>query len=121
MLDTDNINQNTAVLQKIAIPIPNESVDFDGFNVVKLLKSQLDLSLVRFGVHNENKGVVLLDLLHRTLGVQRVENNLVGVKTRDVRDRLAGVLGRPRELEGLGAVEGGGSANLAGPVRMQLI
>lgn len=45
----------------------------------------------------------------------------MGIKTRDVRDRLAGVLGRPRELEGLGAVEGSGSANLAGPVRMQLI
>lgn len=43
----------------------------------------------------------------------------MGIKTRDVRDRLAGVLGRPRELEGLGAVEGSGSANLAGPVRMQ--
>lgn len=34
-----------------------------------------------------------------------------------MRNRLAGVLGRPGELKGLGAVEGGGSADLASLVR----
>lgn len=33
-------------------------------------------------------------------------------------NRLAGVLGRPRELKGLGAVEGGGGADLASLVRL---
>jgi hypothetical protein len=56
---------------------------------------------------------VLLNLLHGTLSVERVKDNLVGVETGLMRDRLAGVLGRPRELKGLGTVEGGGSADLA--------
>jgi hypothetical protein len=99
-------------------PIPDESVDLDGVDIVQLLEGQLDLSLVRLDVHNENQGVVLLNLLHGTLSVERVKDNLVGVETGLMRDRLAGVLGRPRELKGLGTVEGGGSADLARLVRL---
>jgi hypothetical protein len=99
-------------------PIPDESVDLDGVDIVQLLEGQLDLSLVRLDVHNENQGVVLLNLLHGTLSVERVKDNLVGVETGLMRDRLAGVLGRPRELKGLGTVEGGGSADLARLMRL---
>lgn len=38
-----------------------------------------------------------------------------------MRDRLAGVLGRSRKLEGLGAVEGGRGTDLAGPVCVHLV
>lgn len=73
--------------------IPDQCVDLDGVNVVQLLESLLDLALVGLDVDDENQRVVLLDLLHRTLRVQRVQDDLVCVETRLVRDRLAGVLG----------------------------
>jgi hypothetical protein len=100
------------------VSIPDESVDLDGVDIVQLLEGQFNLSLVRLDVHNENQGVVLLNLLHGTLGVERVKDNLVGVEAGLMRDRLAGVLGRPGELKGLGTVEGGGSADLARLVRL---
>lgn len=46
---------------------------------------------------------MLLDLLHRALGVERVDEDLASIKTGLVRDRLARVLGGARELEGLRA------------------
>lgn len=98
--------------------IPDQSVDLDGVNVVQLLKSSLDLALVGLDINNEDKGVVLLDLLHGGLGVQRVQDDLLSVELGLTGDRDAGVLGRPRELQGLGAVEGGRSANLAGLVKL---
>lgn len=98
--------------------IPDKSIDLNSVDIVKLLKSQFDLALVRLHIHNENQSVVLLDLLHRTLGVEGVKNDLVRIETRSMRNRLAGVLGRPGELKGLGAVEGGGSADLASLVRL---
>jgi hypothetical protein len=55
---------------------------------------------------------VLLDLLHGRLGVERVDNDLVLIKTVGMGNRLAGVLGSTRQLEGLGPVEGGRSTNL---------
>ncbi len=80
----------------------------------------LNLGLVGLGVHDENKGVVLLDLLHRTLGVERVDDDLVLIQTGLVGERLAVVLGRARELKGLGAVESGRGADLALSVRVVL-
>ena len=100
------------------IIIPDKSIDLDGVDIIKLLKSQFNLALVRLHIHDENQSVVLLDLLHCTLGVKRVENDLVGIETRRMRNRLAGVLGRPGELKGLRTVEGGGSADLASLVRL---
>jgi hypothetical protein len=99
--------------------IPDESVDLDGLDVVQLLEGLLDLTLVRLDIHDENQGVVLLDLLHGALGVEGVQDDLVGVEARSMGDGLAGVLGRPGELEGLGAVEGGRGADLAGFERLQ--
>jgi hypothetical protein len=100
--------------------VPDEGVDLDGVNVVQLLKSSLDLSLVRLDVHDEHQGVVLLDLLHGALRVQGIEDDLVGVEARKVRDGLAGVLGGPGQLKSLGAVEGGGGADLASLVRLDV-
>lgn len=73
--------------------IPDQSVDLDSVHVIQLLQSHLNLSLVRFHVHNEDQSVVLLDLLHRTLSVQGVNDDLMVVKARLMRDRLARVLG----------------------------
>jgi hypothetical protein len=42
-------------------------------------------------------------LLHGRLGVERVDEDLGGVHARLMGDRLAGVLARTGELEGLGA------------------
>jgi hypothetical protein len=98
--------------------IPDQSVDLDGVNVVQLLNSGLDLALVGLDVDNEDQGVVLLDLLHGALSVERVQNDLLGVELGLTGDGDTGVLGRPRELQGLGAVEGGRGANLAGLVKL---
>lgn len=99
-------------------PIPDESVDLDSVDIVQLLESDLDLPLVGFDVDDEDQGVVLLNLLHRALGVERVEDDLVRVEASAMGDGLAGVLGRSGELESLGAVEGGGGADLARLVRL---
>jgi hypothetical protein len=98
--------------------IPDQSVDLDGVNIVQLLNSGLDLALVGLDVDNEDQGVVLLDLLHGALSVERVQNDLLGVELGLTGDGDTGVLGRPRELQGLGAVEGGRGANLAGLVKL---
>ena len=100
------------------IRIPDERVNLNGVDVVQLLEGHLDLALVCLHIDDEHQGVVLLSLLHGTLGVQGVEDDLAGVETGAMRNRLAGVLGRPRELKGLGAVEGGGGADLASLVRL---
>ena len=49
---------------------PDEGVDLSGLDVVQLLDSVLDLTLVVPDVNNEDKSVVLLDLLHRGFRVQ---------------------------------------------------
>lgn len=87
--------------------IPDEGVDLDGVDVVELLQSLLDLGLVGLDVDDEDEGVVLLNLLHGALRVERVQDDLVLIEARLVRDRLAGVFGSPGHLQGLGAVEGG--------------
>jgi hypothetical protein len=91
----------------------DEGVDLDGVNVVELLEGALDLGLVGLDVDDEDEGVVLLHLLHGALGVEGVDDNLVLIEARLVRDGLAGVLGRAREHQGLGAVERGAVADLA--------
>lgn len=42
-------------------------------------------------------------LLHGGLGVERVDEDAASIHARRMRDRLARVLGRTRELKGLGA------------------
>jgi hypothetical protein len=89
------------------INVPDKSVDLDGVDVIELLQSLLDLSLVGLDIDDEYQGVVLLDFLHGTLGVERVLDDLVLIEARLVGDGLSWVLWLARKLEGLGAVEGG--------------
>ena len=100
--------------------LPDKGVDLDGVNVVKLLQGLLDLGLVGLDVDDEDEGVLLLDLLEGALSVQGVDDDLVLIEARSVGDRLAGVLGSPRQLEGLGAVEGRRVSDLGGLVGVDL-
>lgn len=93
--------------------IPDEGVDLNGVDVIQLLEGKLDLGLVGLDVDDEDEGVVLLNLLHGALGVERVHDDLVLIETGRMGNRLAGILGRARELEGLGPVEGGRGPDLA--------
>ena len=68
------------------LDIPDKSVDLDGINVIELLQCRLDLSLVGLDIDDENESVVLLNLLHGALGVERVDNDFVLIKTRLVRN-----------------------------------
>lgn len=99
---------------------PDQGVDLDGVDVIKLLESHLDLGLVGLDIDDEDEGVLLLDLLEGALGVERVHDDLVLIEARGVGDRLARVLGRARQDEGLGPVEGGRLADLGGLVRVDL-
>lgn len=71
------------------------------------------MSLVCLDVDNEDKGVVLLDLLHGALGVQWVDDNLVLIETGLGNDGSTWVLWCTGELEGLGSAEGGRETDLA--------
>lgn len=85
--------------------VPDEGVYLDAVHIIQLLQRLLNLPLVGLNIHNEDQSVVLLNLLHRALRVQRVDDDLVLVEARLMRDSLARVLWRARELEGLGPVE----------------
>ena len=110
----------TELSQRLRFGLPDQGVDLDGVNVVELLEGLLDLALVGLGVDDENEGVVLLNLLHGALGVERVDDDLGGIEAGLVGDALARILGRARQLERLGLVEGGAKANLADLVRVDL-
>ena len=77
--------------------LPNEGVDLGGLDVVELLHRVLDLALVCADVSNEDKGVVLLDLLHRTFRIQRMEDDFLGIEARCMWDTLAWVFWRAGE------------------------
>jgi hypothetical protein len=93
--------------------IPDEGVDLGGFNIIELLDSILDLSLVGLDVNEEDEGVIILKLLHGSLSVKRLTDDAVLVHAGSVGDGLAAVLGNTSKLESLGQVEGGGGADLA--------
>jgi hypothetical protein len=78
------------------------------------------LSLVGLDINNEDQGVVLLNLLHRALGVERVDDDLVLIEARLRGDGLAEVLRVARKLEGLRLVEGCRVADLADLLRVGL-
>lgn len=101
--------------------IPDKGVDLNGVDIIELLESLLDLSLVGLDVDDENKGVVLLNLLHSTLSVERVDDDLVLIETGLMRDRLSWVLGVAGELKGLGSVEGSRETDLSDLVGVSLL
>jgi hypothetical protein len=61
----------------------DEGVDLDDVDLVKLLQGLLDLSLVGLDIDNEHKGVVFLELLHRRLGIKRVDDDLYSLLVTD--------------------------------------
>ena len=63
------------------------------------------MTLVGLDVADEDEGVVLLNLLHGGLGVERVDENLLSVHAGGMGDRLARVLAGAGQLEGLGAAD----------------
>jgi len=71
------------------------------------------LSLVRLDIDDKDEGVVLLDLLHSALGVERVDDDLVLIETGLVLDRLSQVFWLAGKLEGLRSVECGRKTDLA--------
>lgn len=101
--------------------IPDQGVDLDGVDVIELLEGSLDLGLVGLDVDNEDEGVVLLDLLHGTLSVERVDDDLVLIKAGLVLNGLAEVLGVPGKSEGLRAAEGGRGSDLGLLVGVNLV
>ncbi len=92
---------------------PDQGVDLDRVDVVHLLQRVLDLPLVGLDVDDEDERVVLLDLLHRALRVERVQDDLVLVQARLVVECLAWVLWFSRQVEHLWAPEGGGWADFS--------
>lgn len=71
----------------------DEGVNLDGVNIVHLLEGSGDLALVGLGVDDEDEGVVLLNLLHGGLSVERVDEDLAGIETGLAGDGAAGVAG----------------------------
>ena len=67
-------------------------------HIVQLLHSILNLALLSLDIHNEHKGVVLLDLF-------MADSLFSGLSVKIMCDRLAGVLGLAQEAQGLGEVE----------------
>lgn len=61
--------------------LPDEGVNLSDINVVKFLHRLPDVVLVGAGVHDEHKGVVVLNLLHGSLSCQGVLDDVVGVHT----------------------------------------
>ena len=62
-------------------PGSDECVDLFAFNVVKLLNSSLDLSLVGLNVNNKDQSVAVFDQFHRGLCCQGILDNRVLVQS----------------------------------------
>ena len=101
--------------------IPDKGVDLDRVNIIELLQRLLDLSLVCLDIDDENQGVVLLNLLHGTLGVERVDDDLVLIEARLMRNGLSWIFGSTGELESLGSVESCRKTDFADLVRVRLV
>ena len=94
---------STWCIEQFGLNPPDECVDLNRIDIVQLLQSRLNLPLVRLDIHDKNQRVVFLNLLHRTLCIQRVDNHFVRIET--------WVLRRSGEDKGLGPMKGGGEAD----------
>jgi hypothetical protein len=63
----------------LVVFLPDEGVDLADFNVVQLLDGRLDLVLVSPHATDEDKGVVVLDLLHCRFSGQGVLDDVVSI------------------------------------------
>lgn len=91
----------------------NERVDLGGRDVVELLEGALDLALVGSTVNDEDERVVLLDLLHGRLGVEREEDRAERIHARSMRHALARETRVLGQVKRLGTTERGVGAHLA--------
>ena len=57
--------------------LPDKCVNSRGCDVVDLLNSSLDLTLVSFDVDDENKGIVIFNFLHGSISGKREFNDIV--------------------------------------------
>jgi hypothetical protein len=79
---------------RLLAPIrPYQRINLHTLHIIQRLNRLLDLALIRLDIHDEHECVVLFDLLHRTLGVERVHDDLVVVEARCVRDGFTWVFG----------------------------
>ena len=93
--------------------LPDEGVDLSSFNIIETLDGILDLVLVGLDVNEEGQSVVFFDLLHGSLGVERLTDNTVLIHTGSMGNRLTSILGGTLQDQGLGDVEVGGGTDLA--------
>ena len=77
--------------------------------------------LVGTDIADEYQSIVLLDLLHGTLGVEWVKDDLKFIEAGLTWDGLARVLWLARELKGLGLMEGSRQTDLADFVGVNLM
>lgn len=82
--------------------LPNKSVDFLGLDVVQALDGLLDLSLVGGDVDDEDKGVVVLDLLHGGLRGEGELDHIEGLGGLKALGHAGNTLGLAGELQSLG-------------------
>lgn len=59
--------------------LPNQCIYLHAVHIVQLLQRLFDLPLVRLYIADENQGIILLNFLHRTLGVERIYDDFVVV------------------------------------------
>ena len=84
----------------------DEGVDLCGLDIIQLFDGLSDLTLIGLDIDNKHEGIVFLNLLHRTLRVERRDDGVVLVHSGCMRDRRAWVLWHTRETERLGTVKG---------------
>ena len=93
--------------------IPHKRINLDDVYIIQRLQRRLDLSLIRLDIHYEHKRIVLLDLLHCALCIERVDKDRMVVEPRFMRNRFARVFRIPRLFEGLWSVKGGCEADFS--------
>lgn len=57
--------------------LPNERINLQAIHIIQFLQRLLNLPLVRLYIADKHQGIVLLNFLHRALGVERVDYDFV--------------------------------------------
>jgi len=96
----------------------DEGVDLHGLHLVHLLNSGSDGVLVGTDIHDENEGVVILNLLHGALGCERIAKNGKLIELVHARSRSARIKRRLWLLISLRATEVHGCVHLLCVVSM---
>jgi hypothetical protein len=85
--------------------LPDQSINLGNLDVIQLLDSILDLSLVSQKIDYENKGIVVFDLFHSRFGSQWRFDDAVLVHFVAGWHGLASILWSTSQLKGLWLVE----------------